>query len=115
MVELTEPGTIVARLGGDEYILIIPDVDTDEAALAIGERLCNGVGRLTTPGGGTRLSCSAGAVVAKAQDGYEEIYRRADRALYEAKRKSKGNCILWNERMQHELLHTRHSIRYPEV
>ncbi len=68
---------LLARYGGDEFSVILPDCPLDEA-LAVIERL-----RAATPGG---LTCSAGVVCTDGTETAESLIRRADVALYEAKR-----------------------------
>ncbi|GMV62258.1 MAG: hypothetical protein AMXMBFR74_14270 [Parvibaculum sp.] len=79
---------IVGRLGGDELGLIL--VRTDEvAAQAKASSLSDLVARQPLRYGGSeiRLSISVGAVAFTGDDGPDDALARADRAMYEAKRK----------------------------
>jgi diguanylate cyclase (GGDEF)-like protein len=79
---------IVGRLGGDELGLIL--VRTDEvAAQAKASSLSDLVARQPLRYGGSeiRLSISVGAVAFTGEDGPDDALARADRAMYEAKRK----------------------------
>ena len=77
----------VGRLGGEEFLALLPDVDADGAAVvadelrhsieAIGVRHQDQVIRVTASVGWARL---------EGDEGYEELLRRADDALYAAKR-----------------------------
>jgi diguanylate cyclase (GGDEF)-like protein len=79
---------IVGRLGGDELGLIL--VRTDEAdAAAKARSLADLVARrpLRFGAGEIPLSISVGAVAFTGEDGPDDALARADRAMYEAKRK----------------------------
>jgi len=79
---------IVGRLGGDELGLIL--VRTDEvAAQSKASSLSDLVARQPLRYGGSeiRLSISVGAVAFTGDDGPDDALARADRAMYEAKRK----------------------------
>jgi diguanylate cyclase (GGDEF)-like protein/PAS domain S-box-containing protein len=67
----------LARYGGDEFSVILPDCPLDEARAVI-ERL-----RAATP---EPVTCSAGIACSAGAESAESLVRRADVALYEAKR-----------------------------
>ena len=67
----------LARYGGDEFSVILPDCPLDEATVVV-ERL-----RLATP---QPLTCSAGIACSDGAQSAEALVRRADAALYAAKR-----------------------------
>jgi diguanylate cyclase (GGDEF)-like protein len=79
----------VARYGGEELVVILPETDEAGAAQAA-ERICDAVRR--TPFGGpgeapVAVTVSVGAAVIPAHGAdAEDLLRRADEALYEAKR-----------------------------
>jgi diguanylate cyclase (GGDEF)-like protein len=68
---------MLARYGGDEFSVILPDCPLDEALVVI-ERL-----RVATP---DPVTCSAGVACSGGAEPAESLIRRADAALYEAKR-----------------------------
>jgi len=86
---------VACRYGGDEFVIALPDADTDAAA-AVAERLRRTVNETAPTLAGHRLpagtlSISVGinsrgitAAADVARSG-EEIFREADRALYQAK------------------------------
>jgi diguanylate cyclase (GGDEF)-like protein/PAS domain S-box-containing protein len=74
----------LARYGGDEFSVILPDCPLDEA-LAVIERL-----RQSTPGPAT---CSAGLACSDGAEPAESLVRRADLALYEAKRSGRNATV----------------------
>jgi diguanylate cyclase (GGDEF)-like protein len=67
----------IARYGGEEFVAILPDCGL-EAAIATADRL-----RAAVPVGAT---CSAGVAVLEERFSAAELIRRADQALYAAKR-----------------------------
>jgi diguanylate cyclase (GGDEF)-like protein len=76
-------GDVVARLGGDEFGLMLVDASPEEAA-AVVDRLRRRFEALTVP---FATSFSAGIAVAAPNVSAEELVSRADRAMYEEKRR----------------------------
>jgi diguanylate cyclase (GGDEF)-like protein len=77
----------VARLGGEEFAILLPDADA-EAAHEFAERARSAIARI--PVARTPLACSAGAATASSGSASpRELLERADRALYEAKRRGR--------------------------
>jgi diguanylate cyclase (GGDEF)-like protein/PAS domain S-box-containing protein len=75
---------MLARYGGDEFSVTLPDCPIEEALTVI-ERL-----RAATPGG---LTCSAGVVSTGGAEPAESVIRRADIALYDAKRSGRNATV----------------------
>ena len=76
-------GDLVARLGGDEFAILVPDA-TLEATLALTERM---LAALPKP-----LTASAGVAMWDGRESAIQLQRRADRAMYAAKRDGKGHA-----------------------
>jgi diguanylate cyclase (GGDEF)-like protein len=76
-------GDVLARIGGDEFGLMLVDASPEEAA-AVVERLRARFEELTAE---LRTSFSAGIAVAGPGATAEELLARADRAMYEEKRR----------------------------
>ena len=79
---------IVARYGGEEFAILLPDCDLDTAS-DVAERLRSRVEELDLAEG-VRLTSSFGVAQSHVNDTYETIFRRADRALYEAKQQGRN-------------------------
>ncbi|SMF20785.1 response regulator receiver modulated diguanylate cyclase [Tistlia consotensis] len=80
---------MLARYGGEEFVVIMPDTDA-EHALAVADRLRRLIGekRFGVPGRDEGLTVTFSAGVATATDPMEtgdQLLKRADAALYEAK------------------------------
>jgi diguanylate cyclase (GGDEF)-like protein len=75
----------LARYGGDEFSVILPDCPIDEATTVV-ERL-----RVTTP---QPISCSVGIAASDGAQSAEALVRRADTALYEAKRNGRDTTMI---------------------
>lgn len=73
---------IVSRFGGDEFVIILPDCNLRQAK-AILDRLVNI----------DRYSCSIGATESVVGESVDQVLRRADRAMYSAKAKGKGQVV----------------------
>ena len=71
------------RWGGEEFLILLPDIDED-GAQATAERLRLSVG--DRPVAGLRVTVSAGTATWAAGESPDDLLRRADAALYAAKR-----------------------------
>ncbi|KGP90163.1 DeoR faimly transcriptional regulator [Pontibacillus chungwhensis BH030062] len=80
---------ITARWGGEELAIYLPEVDINEA-YTIGEELVRKVRDYTKPR--VTISCGVSYWDASSEGEVVDLFRRADRALYEAKESGK-NCI----------------------
>ncbi|HEV3376899.1 MAG TPA: EAL domain-containing protein [Thermoleophilaceae bacterium] len=104
-------GDTAARLGGDEFALLL-DRSGDEAdAAAVAERLMRDFeSRIEVAGERLRVHISVGiAMGAPGTDDLEELLRRADVALYEAKRRGKGQYCFFHPSMG-DTLRRRHTL-----
>jgi diguanylate cyclase (GGDEF)-like protein len=84
------PGDTVARLSGDEFLVITEAVADDEAAEALAERLLEALSApVEVAGTVVHPSASIGIAVTGGELGVDEVLRRADAAMYEAKRRGR--------------------------
>ena len=79
---------IIGRLGGEEFALALPETALTDAQ-TVASRITNGCRALALPAGdeAIRWSCSIGIAEVRDDDAdLDAVLRRADAALYQAKR-----------------------------
>ncbi len=86
----------VARLGGDEFVVLCEGVADEQAALALADRLCRALEEpCAVTGGPAEVSAAIGVAVARVgQEDGGSLLRRADAAMYAAKRDGAGRAAL---------------------
>jgi diguanylate cyclase (GGDEF)-like protein len=84
------PPDLVARLGGDEFAVVIPDVDSLAGALLARRVLASFEAPVMVEGHLLAVKASAGLASGPTNEA-ETLLRRADLALYTAKRQGKGH------------------------
>lgn len=82
---------VPARFGGDEFIVMLPNVKALQAA-TFAERLRRAIEKLEIPNGEEYGTASFGTTQLTPEDSTDSFIKRADEALYEAKRKG-GNGV----------------------
>ena len=89
MMNDTGDGNIVfSRLGGDEYIIFFPEHYTKRSAVEIISTIKNMFGEYVSERyPDLSISISAGVAERRPSEAFKSIYRRADEALYMAKRR----------------------------
>jgi len=91
------PGDLVARYGGEEFVALINGAGPESARL-VAERLRTSVSEMgPTPRGPERVTISIGATVFdphKLEEPPVELLRRADVALYAAKRGGRNRVVV---------------------
>ena len=92
ITESLRAGDFVARFGGEEFMALLPDTDL-EGALIVAEKIRSAVESNPVDDVGT-VTLSIGATVASSADAEMDIaVRRADTALYEAKRSGRNRVV----------------------
>src|SRR5947209_324900 len=79
---------VVARLGGDEFAVLVTGDDAAEAGDAIARDLTRWHRLPTGTAGRLNVSVSIGIAAAEPRDAPSHVLRRADLAMYDAKRRS---------------------------
>ena len=82
---------VAGRWGGDEFVVILDNCNTAES-MPIASRICNEIKELYE--GSKQLSASLG--LSQSFDGdsrYEDVFLRADRAMYTVKKQGKGGVL----------------------
>ncbi|MGJ4926474.1 putative bifunctional diguanylate cyclase/phosphodiesterase [Bradyrhizobium sp. HKCCYLS2038] len=95
----------LARLGGDEFGLIVAGSPSDEDLLALGRLITE---RIKLPyeldTAHTGLSCSTGfALYPRSATAADALYECADYALYHAKRRARGQAVIFSSELEAEV------------
>ncbi len=89
----TREEDMVARYGGEEFVVLLTGEATPKDALAAAEKIRQIVENTPfddfEPG---KITVSAGISIVNPNEGFENLFTRADQALYEAKRSGR-NCV----------------------
>lgn len=86
--DLTRYHDVVARLGGEEFAVVVPNMDAQQM-IKFADRIRRAVAALIIPTIGNvrlKVTTSIGLAVWDNPESAEQLYRRADKYLYEAKR-----------------------------
>jgi diguanylate cyclase (GGDEF)-like protein len=98
-------GDTAARLGGDEFALLLDRAGGEMDAVAVAKRLlADFEARIEVAGERVRVHVSIGIAVGQpGQDCPDEMLRKADVALYEAKRRGKSQYRIFHPSMRDAL------------
>lgn len=93
---------VIGRFGGDEYVILLEKVETREQLKTLLKTIAKELALAFDPK--THVTASIG-VSEYPVDGneYEELMRKADKALYLAKEKGKNRHIIYEERLHGKL------------
>ena len=93
MKQLLREADVIARFGGDEFVIVLGQVDDAETAREVARRMVESL-RQPIPlaeGGTARIGASVGiAMCCAGSETLNELLRKADAALYAAKRDGKS-------------------------
>ena len=92
---------IKGRIGGDEFVVLLPGMSSAEILARHCRDLCYRLSRVFHADGKQQcFSISVGAAQYPAHgQSYNELFAHADHALYEAKRRGKGQFVLYQPNM----------------
>jgi len=91
----TRQTDLLARYGGEEFVVILPNSDS-QAALQVAEKIRQEVAKCPFHFKGQRVQITLSCGVASFSEGmsHEEVFERADKALYQAKEKGRNQSIV---------------------
>lgn len=100
MQEIVRPADTLARLGGDEFVIVCDDLAQPSDANEIAGRVLEASRQpVAVKGDVVRVSASIGVVLTtQADEDLDTLLRRADAAMYRAKRKRRGFVTVRPER-----------------
>ncbi len=105
MSELLRDSDTLSRLGGDEFVILVEDIESEDEALALGERVLGAMAK-PFPLGPARVSVVASVGVSVSHTPAiepETMLQEADLAMYRAKRAG-GRCVkLFDEALRAEV------------
>jgi diguanylate cyclase (GGDEF)-like protein/PAS domain S-box-containing protein len=97
-------GDSVARLGGDEFLVVLPDLESEQAASPVAEKLISSIAQpISIDGEVVSTSPSIGvSLFPRDGDSSDALIRNADAAMYLAKERGRANFQFFNERLARE-------------
>ena len=102
--DLAGDGDFVARLGGDEFVVLVADGGV-ERGLELGQRIIDSISRpVMLSGHEIRISASVGiSAFPRDGDDKDNLFRKADIALYRAKAEGRSRCVVFEPSMDEVL------------
>ena len=79
------------RLGGEEFVVLLPG-STQEEGSRMADRIRDAITAAPVAGVSVTVSCGVSASAAGGSFDYPSAFRRADAAMYEAKREGRNRC-----------------------
>lgn len=85
----------IARYGGEEFVALLPGADA-EAALKVADVMRQQVAQagMHSNNRPVKITLSGGVAVVGEGESGEQLFERADRAMYQAKQRGKNQCVL---------------------
>ena len=98
---------VVSRLGGDEFLVVLPELEHEQDAVQVAEKLIAGISE-PVPLEGQSLSVSPSIGISMyPRDGStaDTLIKNADAAMYLAKERGRSNYQFFNERLSDAAFH----------
>ncbi|MEG1989238.1 MAG: diguanylate cyclase, partial [Oscillibacter sp.] len=91
---------IVTRMGGDEFSVFMENVPSVEAVERKAQELCQKMSAIQVKGEGAAITCSVGVTIGEGgEDTFETLYKKADKALYNAKCRGKNMLSIYDKEL----------------
>jgi len=99
------PGDTVARIGGDEFTILLDGAVSERDARIVAGRVQSALGHsFNVDGHELNVTASIGISLASPQMSSAELLRNADIAMYDAKRRGRACCTLFDESMHRRVV-----------
>ncbi|MES9991819.1 MAG: diguanylate cyclase [Candidatus Thiodiazotropha sp.] len=89
----------LARYGGEEFIILLPETDIENAGL-LAQRICDEIAANPYQDGALVIAVTISIGVSEVEDGddnIDDLLHRADKALYEAKKRGRNRVVISSE------------------
>jgi diguanylate cyclase (GGDEF)-like protein/PAS domain S-box-containing protein len=94
-----------ARLGGDEFAVLLEDLECEDEARAVAERIGHAIAQpLAVAGRRITPAASIGVASARPTDSHDDLLRNADVAMYAAKQQGKARVAVFEGTMHDRAL-----------
>ncbi|MEG2177191.1 MAG: diguanylate cyclase, partial [Oscillibacter sp.] len=91
---------VVTRMGGDEFSVFMENVPSVEAVERKAQELCQKMSAIQVKGEGAAITCSVGVTIGEGgEDTFETLYKKADKALYNAKCRGKNMLSIYDKEL----------------
>ena len=99
LLQILRSNNTLARIGGDEFVLLVEDLQGLEQVTILADKMVEAISNLLSHAlQNVRIGASVGiALYPEHGSDSRELLVRADEAMYEAKRRGKGNHFLCGE------------------
>ena len=105
LLAVVRPGDTVARLGGDEFAILLADLESDDAAAEVAERIREALAPpLDAAGHAVRAQASCGIALYHGDEDTDVLLRNADLAMYRAKERGLGSFEVFEQDMHDDLV-----------
>ena len=103
MLECLRESDSAARIGGDEFVVLLPFIEAEADAVAVGEKIRHALNLGFELAGNTLYISSSIGVALYPEHGSDEknLLRNADTAMYYAKETGRNRVMLYEPGMKH--------------
>ncbi len=104
---VVRPADTVARMGGDEFVILCGDVEDEDHATAVAQRVAAAIEHHPFDIGGAELAITSSIGIALSSGGVhpEAVLRDADAAMYRAKDLGRARLEIYDESMRSRTQH----------
>jgi diguanylate cyclase (GGDEF)-like protein/PAS domain S-box-containing protein len=102
---VVRPGDTVARIGGDEFTMLLDGVVSGDEAMLVAERVQGALAQsFAVDGHDLFVTASIGIALSSPKTSPQELIRNADIAMYDAKRRGRARCAIFDESMHRRVV-----------